>query len=219
MEKKDENEYESKKNKLEAELRNLQEETKKQEDELAALNKEIEELEITEHKRIRRTIELQAKLFEIQEDDNKAQIELRNTIKKYKELSVINVIEDNFQIKANGAIASINGFRLGRREEEKVEWSEINVALGHIVSLLVVLAGKFSFVDPVYTIIPRGSFSKIKLLNKKFNLYMESSETDFNMGLISLLEYINNFCKHLLSNIKALRSDIEIPRLSEYSTS
>lgn len=183
---------------------------------MAALSGELRELESAERKRLKKSAELQAKLVEVEEESAKVNTELANIAKEYKRLGETSVLEDSFEITSGGTVGRINGFRVGRREEERTEWDEVNVGLGHVACLLAALAGKFAFADPVYAVLPRGSLSRVKVLNKKFGLYMESSETEFNMGLISLLEYINNFCKHILASVKSIRSDAEIPRLPEY---
>lgn len=70
----------------------------------------------------------------------------------------VNVLNDCFHVWYSGPFATINGFRLGRHPLTKVDWNEVNAALGEITLLLVSVGFNFTR----YILVPQGSHSKLK---------------------------------------------------------
>lgn len=79
-------------------------------------------------------------------------------------LQKINVYNDAFCIGHDGYFGVINGLRLGRLREKKVEWSEINAAWGQTLLLLATVIHKLNFKLVGYRLRPLGSVSKIEKL-------------------------------------------------------
>lgn len=55
-------------------------------------------------------------------------------------LKHVNVYNDAFRISADGPFGTISGFRLGKTPSIRVEWDEINCAMGQAVLLLHTMA-------------------------------------------------------------------------------
>lgn len=75
-----------------------------------------------------------------------------------------NVYNDVFCIGHDGNFGTINGLRLGRLRDHKVEWSEINAAWGQALLLLATLVAKLGIKLPEYRLKPLGSMSRIDRL-------------------------------------------------------
>jgi len=91
---------------------------------------------------------------------------LAHRIEHHEELLEVlkrtNVHNDLFHVSTSGALATINGFRLGSLPpQETVSWPEINAALGQAALLLNLLArhAKFSFSQ--FKIQPLGNATKL----------------------------------------------------------
>ncbi|KAG5193136.1 autophagy protein Apg6-domain-containing protein [Tribonema minus] len=93
-------------------------------------------------------------------------------------LSGTHVANDAFHIWYAGALATINGFRVGRLPSVQVGWPEINAGLGQAAIALTLVAGamklKFSRYIPTYAraeppsrhaVLPLGSFSRMAASN------------------------------------------------------
>jgi beclin 1 len=63
-----------------------------------------------------------------------------------------NVFDDAFHIHFDGHFGTINGLRLGTLPSQKVEWTEINAALGQACLLLAALARRCGFKFTKYDI-------------------------------------------------------------------
>lgn len=74
------------------------------------------------------------------------------------------VYNDVFCIGQDGNYGTINGLRLGRLRDKKVEWSEINAALGQALLLLATLVSRLGVKLPEYRLKPLGSMSRIEKL-------------------------------------------------------
>jgi DNA repair exonuclease SbcCD ATPase subunit len=201
---------------LKESLKELEEETKKYETELAEVNKEAAELEESEQKYWEKISELESRLLETEEENGKVKSALTHFNQEYQRLAGINVISDNFKITCPERVAAINGFRLGKLQTEDVKWDEINVALGQVAALLAVLSAKLGFEDSKYKIIPRGCFSKIKTKSGKLHLYMANNEAEFNRALEALLEYVKDFSSYIGVLVGSAGDDQKIPRPPQY---
>eukprot|EP00913_Durusdinium_trenchii_P003627 g3355.t1 len=73
----------------------------------------------------------------------------------------------------DGPFGTINGFRMGRLHEQPVPWEEVNAAWGQACLLLDALVKKLRFPSgqSQYRLVPKGSFSSIKVGNKELELY------------------------------------------------
>ena len=69
-----------------------------------------------------------------------------------------------FCIGFDGYFGTINGLRLGRLKDIKVEWSEINAAWGQVLLLLATVTNKIGFKIKGYRLRPLGSTSRIEKL-------------------------------------------------------
>lgn len=205
---------------LKENLKGIEEETKKYEEELAEVNKEAAALEESEQKYWEKISELESRLLETEEENGKVKSALAHFSQEYQRLAGINVISDNFKITCPERVAAINGFRLGRLQTEDVKWDEINVALGQVAALLAVLSAKLGFGNTKYIIIPRGCFSKIKVkdekLHEKLHLYMTNNEGEFNKALGALLEYIKEFFSHISILVASAGDDLKTSRTPRY---
>lgn len=75
-----------------------------------------------------------------------------------------NVYNDVFCIGHDGSFGTINGLRLGRLKDTKVEWSEINAAWGQVLLLVASVVAKLKIKIPNYRLKPLGSMSRIDKL-------------------------------------------------------
>ena len=146
------------------ELESLEAEKAAMEAELAALAAESKDLEKEEetfwHERnaVDDTIR--------HRQDEKASLELRyaHDERLLQDLSRVNVYNDAFNIShagPKGVFATINGLRMGRTTDLKVDWAEINAAWGMTCLLLSTVADKLSYTFQGYRLNPLGSTSSI----------------------------------------------------------
>lgn len=92
-----------------------------------------------------------------------------------------NVLNDMFHIAEEGPFGTINGFRFGRLPEQPVPWEEINAAWGQACLLLDALVKKCGVPLPQYKLLPRGSYSAIKVNGEMYELYSnDGGLTRFN---------------------------------------
>lgn len=86
------------------------------------------------------------------------------TMQLYR-LQHTNVYNDVFCVGHDGKFGTINGLRLGRLREKRVEWSEINAAWGQTLLLLATIIHRLDISIPEYRLKPLGSMSRIEKLN------------------------------------------------------
>lgn len=79
-------------------------------------------------------------------------------------LQKTNVYNDVFCINYDGHFGTINGLRLGRLKDKKVDWTEINAAWGQTLLLLSTIIAKLGIKIPEYRLRPLGSMSRIEKL-------------------------------------------------------
>ncbi|KAL9081715.1 MAG: hypothetical protein Q9159_007092 [Coniocarpon cinnabarinum] len=146
------------------ELESLEAEQRAMEAELAALATESKELEKEEEAFWRERNAVDDSLRRLQ--DEKESLELRHAHDErlLQELSRVNVYNDAFNIShagPKGVFATINGLRMGRTTDIKVDWAEINAAWGLTCLLLSTIAEKLNFTFQGYRLNPLGSNSSI----------------------------------------------------------
>ena len=78
-----------------------------------------------------------------------------------EKLQRTNVYNDTFCIGHDGTFGTINGLRLGRTAEKKIDWLEINAAFGQTLLLLSTIAERVNFKFQGYQLKPMGSTSQI----------------------------------------------------------
>lgn len=110
------------------------------------------------------------------EEQNKLTVELENSLREkdrvdslvsyytnqLQRLQKINVYNDLFCIGHDGYFGTINGLRLGRLKEKKVEWPEINAAWGQTLLLLATVIHRLNYKLVGYRLRPLGSMSRIE---------------------------------------------------------
>eukprot|EP00301_Raphidiophrys_heterophryoidea_P021865 c6169_g1_i1.p1 GENE.c6169_g1_i1~~c6169_g1_i1.p1 ORF type:complete len:583 (+),score=130.09 c6169_g1_i1:35-1750(+) len=130
-----------------------------------------------------------------------------------EELRQTNVLNDAFHIWVDGHFATINGFRLGSlpslRDQFKVEWDEINAALGQTVLLLVSIADFVGYEFKGYSLRARGSFSKIFRRDDRAEAVLHGppgffakalmADTPLNRGLTWLLGCVQELAVYIQS--------------------
>jgi len=113
----------------------------------------------------------------------------------------LNVVDDSFYVWHSGRSATINGFRISRGVNERVNnWNEVNAALGQ---LLMLLATTPTFENQTTELLPLGSTSKIakapdRTQYGQFPLFTDDSfsilpKRNFNTALSLLLRHIHEW--------------------------
>eukprot|EP00298_Acanthocystis_sp_HF-20_P013928 c20565_g1_i1.p1 GENE.c20565_g1_i1~~c20565_g1_i1.p1 ORF type:complete len:564 (-),score=232.40 c20565_g1_i1:58-1749(-) len=120
-------------------------------------------------------------------------------------LSKTNAFNDAFRIWFNGHFGTINGFRLGilpNVREGKIDWDEINAALGQTVLLIATISELLQYDLKDCILRPRGSASKIILRSDKTELYLWGppsffAKSSFDKAMVKLLECVKELSDHL----------------------
>lgn len=86
---------------------------------------------------------------------------LAHCTRELRRLRCTSAYDDVFDIWFEGPFGTINGLRLGRLPGVRVEWAEVNAALGHAALLADTLARHHHLTFPRHAIHPLGSFSKV----------------------------------------------------------
>lgn len=116
-----------------------------------------------------------------------------------------NVHSDVFRIWFDGPFGTISGLRLGRTTSHPVEWDEINAAWGQAVLLLASLARSCSCRFTQYTLVPAGSFPKVK--DKRGNAYdlfgpvgKVFGSNNYDRAQVGFLACLKEFAHYLKNN-------------------
>lgn len=96
----------------------------------------------------------------------KEQLDMRENVLKsqIQRLERVNVFNDTFYIGSDSHFGTINGLRLGRLRDKRVEWSEINAAWGQLLLLLSTIISRLNIKIQRYRLRPLGSTSRIEQL-------------------------------------------------------
>ncbi|CAK4031367.1 Vacuolar sorting-associated atg6 [Lecanosticta acicola] len=143
------------------ELEALEAEKERMEDEIAALDAQVEELDEEEEQFWRERNAFTAELSSFQEERDSLQSQLAQDSKILEALQRTNVYNDTFCIGHDGTFGTINGLRLGKTQDQPVDWPEINAAWGQTLLLLTVVVEKLGIKLKGYELVPVGSTSKI----------------------------------------------------------
>lgn len=142
-------------------LKHAEDENRKAQRELEQVHQEVEKSSVADN-------ELYVKRNE-QEIEGQQQVTERRrleALKDYQQLQLqrlqrTNVYNDVFCIGYDGNFGTINGLRLGRLRDKKVEWTEINGAWGQTLLLVATMINKLGIRLPEYRLRPLGSMSRI----------------------------------------------------------
>lgn len=143
------------------ELEALEAEKARMEDEIAALDAQAEELDEEEELFWRERNAFTTELSAFQEERDSIQNQLAHDSKVLEALQRTNVYNDTFCIGHDGTFGTINGLRLGKTQDQPVDWPEINAAWGQTLLLLTVVIEKLGIKLKGYELVPVGSTSKI----------------------------------------------------------
>lgn len=141
--------------------------------ELARQRQQEEQLQREEEDFWTRVAQYQLDLQDMEEERGATASAIRYASQELSRLRRSNVLNEMFQIAQDGPFGTINGFRMGRLHEQPVPWEEVNAAWGQACLLLDALVKKLRFPtsQSQYRLVPKGSFSSIKVGNKEFELY------------------------------------------------
>lgn len=126
---------------------------------------------------------------------------LQNLQKKIKKYSQSNIFTDLFNISFSTKVGSINSCRL-QFPTSGNNYDELNAGWGYIVFLTCLLAKKFNFQSKRFSLIPSGSYSRIKDKNMEYLLsYSDLTRTlpNFNKAMTVFLDYFGEFMNYLYS--------------------
>eukprot|EP01133_Synstelium_polycarpum_P009769 gene9769-11407_t len=126
-------------------------------------------------------------------------------------LTDVNIVKEIFQITFDKVdehtIVKINDLRLGTLPKNKVEWDEINGAMGQIVLLVHTITKQLNISFSQYKLIPMGNKPLIQSKNDKeayplyggdeiyFRTFIWSREHKFDVGMEAFLGCVNELCQ------------------------
>lgn len=203
---------------LEAEICEMEEEERRLLEELAGCDAEEAEIE-AELERNQRQEELlrrdeeefwlnvaeyQLDLEESEEERAATTNAIQYATAELNRLKRTNVLNDMFHIAQDGSFGTINRFRIGRFEEEKVPWEEINAGWGQACLLLDALIKKCQIPLTQYRLLPRGSFSAIQAAGDTLELHSSDgglqrffSDRRFDLAMSSFLSCLKEVTRFL----------------------
>ncbi|CAG8582153.1 6225_t:CDS:2 [Ambispora gerdemannii] len=115
-------------------LKEIERERDNMKRELAELEQEANELDKLEESYWKEFNDFHIQLQIFQNERDSVNVKYDHDAKQLEKLQKTNVYNDTFCISHDGSFGTINGFRLGRLQNQPVEWSEINAAWGQAVS-------------------------------------------------------------------------------------
>ncbi|CAG8584744.1 8705_t:CDS:2, partial [Acaulospora morrowiae] len=163
-------------------LEEIERERDKMKEELAALEKEAEELDKLEESYWQEFNDFHIQLQTFQNERDSVNLKYDHDARQLERLQRTNVYNDTFCIGHDGHFGTINGFRLGRLPNQTVDWSEINAAWGQTLLLLATIANKLNFTFKTYRLVPLGSFSRIEKIDEENTSYGLYGSGDIALG-------------------------------------
>jgi beclin 1 len=156
-----------------AQLKTVERQREDAEKELEGLKRQAEELTTQEEQFYKEQNQLYLELADYQDEKDRVDELYEYYTNQLKKLKRIDVYKDMFCIsEKDGSFGTINGLRLGRSrrkkeraEKERVEWSEINAALGQTLLLVATVIRTLDFNLAGYGLQPLGSMSRIEKIN------------------------------------------------------
>lgn len=202
----------------------LAEEEKRQiEKELEELQKEIDDLDKDEEKFNKARNEFDLDMAELNGEKDRVESLYEKELNQFEKLQKVNVYNDVFCIGFDGYFGTINGLRLGRLKDIKVEWSEINAAWGQVLLLLATVTNKIGFKIKGYRLRPLGSISRIEKLelDERTGDYVKIASLElFSSGdyplerilnhkrldaaMLAFLDVLKQICEHIESTDSSL---------------
>ncbi|CAG8462654.1 13934_t:CDS:2 [Acaulospora colombiana] len=174
-------------------LEEIERERDEMKKELAALEKEAEELDKLEESYWQEFNDFHIQLQSFQNERDSVNLKYDHDARQLEKLQKTNVYNDTFCIGHDGHFGTINGFRLGRLPNQMVEWSEINAAWGQTLLLLATIANKLNFTFKTYRLVPLGSFSRIEKVDEKNASYgLNVACTRYGSGELTLGRLFSN---------------------------
>lgn len=207
------------------ELIQSEQEYQKVEKEYDELKKESEQLEKEEESFYERQNEFALQLQQYVDEKERIDSLYENNSTLLQKLQKVNVYNDVFCIGHDGHFGTVNGLRLGRLRDKKVEWSEINAAWGQALLLLATVAMKLDFKFNGYRLRPLGSVSKIDKIetDARGNLVKTISLELYSSGDYTFERFINykrldsamvaflNCLKQIGEHVESLDSSLKLP--------
>lgn len=186
------------------ELARLRQERTALKTEQQALEDESKTLDVLEAKFWDEYQQLQLELDAVGGEHGAVRQRLRVSSDRLERLKRTNVFDDAFHISYDGHFATINGFRLGNLQSQKVDWQETNAALGQVVLLLDTIAKRCNFNFTKYRLLPMGSFSKMCKIDDPKTQYELYGSNDLSLGRIFWYPRFDTALVWLLYCIKEL---------------
>ncbi|XP_063722431.1 beclin-1-like protein [Symsagittifera roscoffensis] len=199
---------------LESEKRGLEETSRQLDSEEKKMLHEEAELSIENN-------ELEQEIYELETSLRSVTEQLKFSEDHFNDLKKTNVFNLVFNIwHHDHKFGTINGFRLGKLNNDtqagggassgRVEWSEINMALGQSCLLLHCLITKLNFQPNIYTLVPCGARSYIEavhpsgangggaVVRERFALYSEGGnkffyDSSIDSGMKAFLNVLDQF--------------------------
>ncbi|KAI8919945.1 autophagy protein Apg6-domain-containing protein [Powellomyces hirtus] len=131
-------------------------------DELAAVQAELQELETLKVSYWQEVNEYESELQNYKNEHESVKLLHAYASEQLEGLKKTNVYNDTFRIWHEDLFGTINGLRLGRLPTQPVDWTEINAAMGQALLLLDTLANKLRFTFKGYKLVPMGSLSRLE---------------------------------------------------------
>ncbi|KAJ3080288.1 autophagy protein 6, partial [Quaeritorhiza haematococci] len=163
-------------------LKELEKERAALQDDLRTVEDELKELDELEYSYWQDVNQLENELHAYENEKDSIKLKYEYATKQLEALKT-NVYNDTFRIWHDGPFGTINGFRLGRLQNQPVDWTEINAAMGHATLLLDTLANKLNFTFHTYRLVPMGSFSRIEKIDDK-TIYELYGSGDLMKGML-----------------------------------
>ncbi|KAF9335436.1 autophagy protein 6 [Podila minutissima] len=185
-------------------LRDIEEQQKKVQDEIALLELESLELDKEEERYWQECNEFQLALQNFHNERDSINLKYDYDSRQLEKLHKTNVYNDTFCIGHDGHFATINGFRLGRLPTQHVDWPEINAAWGQTLLLLHTIANKLSFEFKTYRLVPLGSFSRIDKIEGDRASYELYGSGEFGFGRMFLNRRFDNAMVAFLNCLQQL---------------
>ncbi|KAG0038313.1 autophagy protein 6 [Podila clonocystis] len=185
-------------------LRDIEEQQKKVQEEIALLELESLELDKEEERYWQECNEFQLALQNFHNERDSINLKYDYDSRQLEKLHKTNVYNDTFCIGHDGHFATINGFRLGRLPNQHVDWPEINAAWGQTLLLLHTIANKLNFEFKTYRLVPLGSFSRIDKIEGDRASYELYGSGEFGFGRMFLNRRFDNAMVAFLNCLQQL---------------
>lgn len=184
-----------------SELKELNKEQKRVEDDVEKNLNEMKRLKADEDRYWHEYNNVKYNFFQCEEEQSTLENKLRYSKNFYNKLKSTCVFNATFHIWHNGDFGTINGFRMGRLENNQVDWNEINAGWGQCALLLSSLANKIGLTFKRFKIVPYGNYSFIESLedkSKQLPLYTSGGlkyyfNQKYDQAMVAFLDCLKQF--------------------------